>query len=163
MRRVILVVACVGILFLALLAFTGSEDGKPDARSYDPPAWTRLIGALGAPFAPRVDLGARTFTLAPNQVARFSIGPDDDVSSRIGRFALAEGSPAGAAARIVLDRPPPSGSGSSQEICLTATGQGPAIGCGEATRSEGSIVVGKDGGTLTMQALNNLPVTVVQR
>lgn len=162
MRRVILVVACIGVLFLALLAFTGNDDGKSTTGTVNPPAWARLLGSLTAPFAPRVDLGTRSISLAPNQVVRFSIGPDD-VSSRIGRFALAEGSPAGAAARIVLDRPPPSGSGSSQEICLAAAGQGTVIGCGEATRSEGSIVVGKDGGTLTMQALNNLPVTVVQR
>lgn len=164
MRRVILVAACLALLFVALMALSGDGGEKPspqDQRSFRPPAWTRLIGRLGAPFAPRLELGSRTFALAPGQTIPFSIGPSED-SSRVGRFALAAGSPGAAAVKVTLDRPPPGGNGSSQEVCVAAA---PAQlpGCAEKAVSEGSVVVGMDGGKLTLQALGSLPATVEQR
>lgn len=164
MRRVILVAGCLALLFVALMALTGDGGEKPSPqkqRNYRPDGWARLIARLGAPFAPRIDLGSRTFTLAPGQSLPFSIGPAED-SSRIGRFALAPGSPAAAVVKVTLDRPPPGGNGSSQEVCLAAA---PVRlpGCPEEAVSEGSVVVGMDGGKLTLQALGNLPATVEQR
>lgn len=164
MRRVILIAGVAALLFLALMALSGDGGEKPslqDQRNYRPDGWARLIARLGAPFAPRIELGSRTFALAPGQTLPFSIGPAED-SSRIGRFALAAGSPAASVVKVTLDRPPPGGNGSSQEVCLAAA---PAQlpGCAEKAVSEGSVVVGMDGGKLTLQALGSLPATVEQR
>lgn len=156
MRLFLIVIGIAAVAFLGLMALGGGGQEAPksdaDKENYDAQShwWLRAMGAIGEPFAPKLELPERDFALVvppapPKQieVAR----SDEDI--RLAKFELVRGR----AASIVYQCS--NGEGCSQTLCLVAAGVPAPDNCGKNAepKESGSLRIDPSGGTLTFLAV----------
>ena len=153
MRVFLVIVGVIAVAFLGLMALGGGGQEPPncsvhkenyDAESCHP--WLAVMGALGEPFAPKLELPQRRFVLAvPPASAEPIAVPRSDDDVRFAKFELTRGS----AASIVYECT--NGKRCPRSLCLIAPEvSSPPEKCGQndAPRQSGSLLIDSSGGTL---------------
>jgi hypothetical protein len=152
----------IAILFLVLQAtsfFNGQSSGNAEVKQqaaqgdYTPSDWAENIGNLLAPFAPKVKLDVDRFSIPANASVPIAI-PSSDRPIRIASFELDTGNKALLTYQNAASNPLTDGQADNPLSLPRSSGKRP---------SRGSILAGKEGGTLLIQCQGSVPCQLALR
>jgi hypothetical protein len=157
MRTLIIVLAILGVLFIALLTFAGNRAGPQDASGFQMGGIGRFIAGLPLPKRPQIRIAYKPFAVTMISGAkRFHIG-GSDLATRVVTLALTGGSAARASYNC------DAGASCSSSFCLVRSGAAVPGGCRSDTSDTGSLIVDKSGGDILVEALDTQGAIIESR
>jgi hypothetical protein len=156
MRKVIVILAIVGILFLGVLGLGRNAEEPSNADEFDGGELAAFIDSLPLPGRPRIRIAREPFVVRPlSGGLRFHIGTSD-AATRVVTLGLLSGSAAVAKYECAGDN-------CSAELCLVRQGVSAPGGCRPGSKATGSLVIAREGGTVIVDAIDPGGVRVESR
>jgi hypothetical protein len=157
MRNLIIILAIIGLLFLGIVALGGNISGPDKADDFQPGGFDEFFAGLPLPFGPpKYLLADAPFVVSQASGGRLFHIPASDAPTRLVTLAL----DGGLGVRATYD----CGEGCrTKRLCVVREGAGDPGGCDGVATTKGTLVIGKEGGTVRVEALDLASARVESR